>query len=150
MGNTYTSLHYHVVFGTKGREPWITRELEERIWSYMAAIARDNAMTALQIGGVEDHVHILLRAPATMALSKMAQLIKGGSSGWIRKTFPERKDFQWQDGYGAFTVSRSSIGDVTEYIRNQREHHRVKTFQEEYLAFLQRHEIDFDPRYVWD
>ncbi|MGC4014307.1 MAG: transposase [Luteolibacter sp.] len=77
-------------------------------------------------------------------------MIKGGSSGWINKTFPEMKEFQWQDGYGAFTVSRSALEEVTEYIRKQRDHHRVKTFQEEYLAFLQRHGIEFDPRYVLD
>lgn len=150
VANTFTSLHYHLVFGTKGRERWITSDIEERVWSYMAAIARENEMTALQIGGTEDHVHVLLRAPATLAPSKIAQFIKGGSSGWIHKTFPVLKDFQWQDGYGAFSVSRSAIEEVTEYIRRQREHHRVKTFQEEYIAFLQRHGVEFDPKYVLD
>lgn len=150
MANTYTSLSYHFVFSTKNRERWITTDIEERLWAYLGGIARENKMTAVQVGGVEDHVHILITAPAVLSPSKIAQLLKGGSSAWIHTNFPQFKSFKWQDGYGAFSVSRSSLPDVISYIQNQREHHRVRTFQEEYLAFLVRHEVQYDERYLWD
>jgi putative transposase len=149
MANTYTSLHYHIVFSTKNRELWIKPAFEERIWAYLGGIAKTNGMTPLQIGGIEDHVHVLLGAPAVLALAKMVQLLKGASSGWIKETFPPMKGFAWQDGYGAFTVSRSNVPSVSEYIQGQRAHHRTKTFQEEYRDFLQRHGIEIDERYVW-
>lgn len=150
MANTYTSLHYHIVFSTKNRERWIAPEMEERVWSYLGGIAKENNMTPIQIGGVEDHVHLLLGASPTLAPSKIAQLVKGGSSAWIHDTFPSLRVFSWQDGYGAFTVSRSNVDDVAAYIRGQREHHRHKSFQEEYLAFLQKHGIPYEDRYVFD
>ncbi len=150
MANTYTSLHYHIVFSTKNRERWIAPEIEERLWSYLAGIAKQNKMTPIQIGGVEDHVHLLLGASPTLAPSKIAQLVKGGSSAWVHDTFPDMKAFAWQDGYGGFTVSRSNVESVASYIRGQREHHRSKTFQEEYLALLQKHGVSYDERYLWD
>ena len=150
MANTYTSLHYHIVFSTKNRERWIMPEVEQRIWAYLGGIAKENRMKPLQIGGVEDHVHVLLGAPATLAPSKIVQLIKGGSSGWIHDTFSSMTAFAWQDGYGAFTVSKSNVPEVTAYIQGQREHHRMKAFQEEYLALLKKHDIEYDERYLWD
>jgi putative transposase len=150
MANTYTSLHYHFVFSTKNRERWITPDIEQRLWAYLGGIAKENKMTPLQIGGIEDHVHVLLGASPTLAPSNIAQLIKGGSSAWIHETFPKLKNFRWQDGYGAFSVSKSNVPDVDGYIRGQREHHRTRSFQEEYLALLQRHEIEYDERYLWD
>ncbi len=150
MANTYTSLHYHIVFSTKNRERWIMPDIEQRIWAYLGGIAKDNKMQPIQIGGIEDHVHMLFGAPATLAPSKIAQVIKGGSSAWIHETFPAMLGFAWQDGYGAFTVSMSSVPDVAAYIRSQREHHRMKTFQEEYLALLQKHQIDYKECYLWE
>jgi REP element-mobilizing transposase RayT len=150
MANTYTSLHYHIVFSTKNRERWITADIEERIWAYLGGIAREKKTKPLQIGGVDDHVHVLLGAPPTLAPSKIAQLIKGGSSAWIHGAFPNLQRFVWQDGYGAFTVSKSNLPEVTAYIQNQREHHRTRSSQEEYLAFLRKHEVEFDERYVFD
>lgn len=150
MANTYTSLHYHLVFSTKNRERWITPDIEQRIWAYLGGIARENKMTPLQIGGIEDHVHILFGASPTLAPSKITQLIKGGSSGWIHDTFPLLKGFGWQDGYGAFTVSKSNVPEVAAYIQDQRGHHRVRGFQEEYRALLQKHEIEYEERYLWD
>ena len=149
MANTYTSLHYHIVFSTKNPELWISSDVEQRIWAYLGGIARENKMRPLQISGTDDHVHVLLGAPAMLAPAKIAQLIKGGSSTWIQETFPRMNGFGWQDGYGAFTVSTSNVPSVIAYIQAQREHHRTKTFQEEYLEFLKRHEIDYDERYVW-
>jgi len=125
-------------------------DIEQRIWAYLGGIAKDNKMQPIQIGGIEDHVHMLFGAPATLAPSKIAQVIKGGSSAWIHETFPAMRGFAWQDGYGAFTVSMSSVPDVAAYIRSQREHHRMKTFQEEYLALLQKHQIDYKECYLWE
>jgi REP element-mobilizing transposase RayT len=106
-------------------------------------------MKPLQIGGIEDHVHVLLGASPVLAPAKIVQLIKGGSSAWIQETFPPLKGFGWQDGYSAFTVSRSDLPSVMEYIQGQREHHRTKSFQEEYRELLKRHGIEFDERYIW-
>jgi REP element-mobilizing transposase RayT len=150
MANTYTSLHYHIVFSTKNRERWIVPDIEERVWAYLGGILKENKMKPLQIGGIEDHVHVLLGAPATLAPSKIAQLIKGGSSAWIHNAFPKLKNFGWQDGYGAFTVSKSNIPDVTVYIQGQRKHHHLKTFEEEYVTLLKKHEIEYNERYLWD
>ena len=150
MANTFTSLHYHVVFSTKQREPWIRQKFEQRIWEYLGGIARTNGMTALCVGGVEDHMHILLELHPTMAVSKAMQLLKGGSSKWIHDTFPELAGFGWQDGYGAFTVSQSALADTKRYIQLQREHHQGRTFQDEYRAFLRKHGIEYDERYLWD
>ena len=150
MANTYTALHYHVVFSTKLRERWITPDIESRIWAYLGGIARDNKMKALCVGGIEDHVHLLVGAPPTMALSKAVQLIKGGASKWIHDTFQTLQDFAWQDGYGAFTVSKSNVPSVIVYIQKQREHHVDQTFQDEFVELLRRHEIDYDEKYLWD
>lgn len=149
MANTYTSLNYHVIFSTKNRIPWLTLEIEQRVWAFLGGIARKHKMTALQVGGVEDHIHALLMAPPTIAPCNIAKFLKGGSSLWIHDEFPWLRKFSWQDGYAAFTVSKSNIPDVVRYIKNQREHHRKKTFQEEYLEFLNVNQIEFDERYVW-
>jgi REP element-mobilizing transposase RayT len=98
VANTYTALHYHFVFSTKNRQAWIAPEIEERIWEYLGGIARSNKMTPLRVGGIEDHIHMLLGAPPTLAPSKIAQFVKGGSSAWIRDTFPQLRAFAWQDG----------------------------------------------------
>jgi REP element-mobilizing transposase RayT len=149
MANTYTSLHYHLIFSTKNREPWIRPDIEQRIWEYLGGIARQNGMKALQIGGIEDHVHLILAIPATLALSKGLQLLKGASSKWIHETFPDLATFQWQDGYGAFTVSKSQLSDVLDYVAHHHEHHKHRTFQDEYRTWLHNHGIEYDERYVW-
>ena len=149
MANTYTSLHYHVVFSTKDRYPWITLQIEQRVWSFIGRIAREHKMTALQVGGVEDHIHALVRAPPIIAPSNIAKYLKGESSLWIHHEFSSLKRFAWQDGYAAFTVSKSNVPDVIRYIKNQREHHRKKTFREEYLTLLRANNIEYDERYVW-
>jgi putative transposase len=149
VANTYTSLHYHIIFSTKNREPWIAPDIEERIYRFIGGVARTHHMTALQVGGAEDHVHALVTAPATIAPFQIAQLLKGNSSKWIHEEFESLKHFGWQDGYGAFTVSKSNIPEVVKYIQNQREHHRRKTFQEEYLEFLKANDIKYDERYLW-
>ncbi len=106
-------------------------------------------MKAVEIGGVEDHVHILLSLPATIPVSKAMQLIKGGSSKWIHETFPDQRLFSWQEEYGAFSVSVSQLDKTIAYIRRQPEHHRKVTFQEEFLLLLKKHGVEYDERYLW-
>jgi REP element-mobilizing transposase RayT len=107
-------------------------------------------MKAIEIGGVADHVHILLTLPATMPIAKAMQLIKGGSSKWVHDTFPEHRAFAWQKKYGAFGVSYSQVDNVVSYIRNQPRHHRKMSFQEEFLSLLKKHRVEFDERYLWE
>ena len=102
------------------------------------------------IGGADDHIHMLLGIPPTIPISEALKQLKGGSSGWIKQNIAGCRGFGWQDGYGAFTLSKSQESEVKDYIRNQREHHRVRTFQEEYRAFLHRHGILYNERYLWD
>ena len=106
-------------------------------------------MKAVEIGGVADHIHILLSLPPTLAISKAMQLIKGGSSKWIHETFPEQRTFAWQEEYGVFSVSVSQLDKTIEYIKGQEAHHRKMTFQEEFLALLKKHRIEYDERYLW-
>jgi putative transposase len=150
MANTFFCLHYHLVFTTKGRSCLLCGESRDRIWAYLGGIAKENETKPLCIGGTEDHVHLLLEVPPKHAVSRIVQLLKGGSSKWIHDTFPDLRAFQWQDGYAIFGVSKSLVKDVTEYIRNQEEHHRVRTFGEEIEILLGKHGIKYDRRYLLD
>lgn len=146
---SYVSAYFHCVFSTKERRRLMTPAVRERLWPFLGGIARQNKMKAIEIGGVEDHVHILLSLPSTMAISKALQLMKGGSSKWIHETFPEHRLFAWQEEYGAFSVSVSQLDKTIQYIKGQEEHHRRMTFQEEFLALLKKHRIEYDERYLW-
>jgi putative transposase len=146
---SYISSYFHCVFSTKERRRLIVPELRDRLWPFLGGIARQNKMKAIEIGGVEDHVHILLSLPSTMAVSKALQLIKGGSSKWVHETFSEHRLFAWQEEYGAFSVSVSQLDKTIEYITGQEAHHRNMTFQEEFLALLKKHRIEYDERYLW-
>ncbi|MHB8973880.1 MAG: IS200/IS605 family transposase [Pirellulaceae bacterium] len=149
MANTFTSLHYHIAFSTKRRERWLTPDIEDRIWEYLGGIAKQNGMQPHRVGGIEDHVHLVVALPPTLSVSKGVQLLKGGASKWIHETFPKMSGFAWQDGYGAFSVSKSILPEVIQYVATQREHHRHRTFQEEFLSLLTKHELEYDERYVW-
>lgn len=147
---SYVSSYFHCVFSTRERRPLISPALQQKLWPFLGGIARQNKMTTLVVGGVEDHVHILLSLPATMPIAKAMQLIKGGSSKWIHETFPDQRLFAWQEKYGAFSVSVSNLNGVIRYIRNQREHHRTRNFQEEFVRLLKKHRIEYNERYLWD
>ena len=149
MANTYASLFYHIVFSTKNRVEFIRPEIEERVWAYIGGIARKHKMTTIQVGGIEDHIHTLVMAPPSISPAEIAKYLKGDSSKWIHEEFPDLRNFGWQDGYGAFSVSKSNVPDVVKYIQNQREHHKTQTFQEEYLQFLKKHGVEYDERYLW-
>jgi putative transposase len=124
------------------------KDFRERLWAYLGGIAREHEMKALAVGGTDDHVHILLSLPATKAVSQAMREIKQGSSRWMHETcgVPE---FAWQEGYGAFSVGMNQVNTTIAYIAGQQEHHRKRDFQAEYVAFLRKHRIDYDPRYVW-
>jgi REP-associated tyrosine transposase len=125
----------------------IPETLQERLWPYLGGIARENGMTALEVGGIEDHAHVLLSLPATTPIAKAMQLLKGGASKWVHDTFPEHRGFVWQAGYGAFSIGISQVEHTRRYIANQKEHHRRMTYQEELRAFLKKHGIEYDPRW---
>jgi REP element-mobilizing transposase RayT len=147
MSHTYVASFVHCVFSTKGRRPVISPETQSRLWSFLGGIARKNGFKAVAIGGTADHAHLLLSLSATMPIAKAIQLLKGGSSKWMNETFPEK--FEWQEGYGAFSVGISGVSATVAYINAQAEHHRKRDFQAEFVAFLKKHGIDYDPRYVW-
>ena len=147
MAHSYICVHVHYIFSTKHRQKIITPELAARLWPYMGGIARENNMKALAIGGIEDHAHVLLSLPSTITIAKAIQLVKGGSSKWVSDTFSSHRDFEWQEGYSAFSISISHVDAAIAYINNQHEHHRKETFEEEYRAILKKHGIEYDERY---
>lgn len=149
MADTYYSINIHYVFSTKGRLPLITGELPERLSQFIGGILRTHGAKSLSIGGTADHLHILASLPAALSVSKIAQLVKGGSSKWVHDTFPDKLEFSWQDGYAAFSVSVSQIPATMAYIENQAEHHRKRSFQEEYVSFLKKNGVEYDERYLW-
>ena len=150
MSHTFTQLTDHVVFSTKERVELISPGLRARLYPYILTTINNQRGFARQIGGTADHVHILFDLHQSVALADCVRDIKSASSGWIHDTFPELRDFAWQEGYGAFSVSASAIPRVKSYIENQERHHRVRSFQDEFIALLDRHGIEYDPRHVWD
>jgi putative transposase len=150
MPQSYTFLHYHLVISTKNRVPAITPLIQPRLWEYLGGIVRGEGGIPIQIGGIADHVHLLVTLRQQPALADFMRQLKAVSSGWVHDNFPEAKDFWWQTGYGAFTVSHSAIEFVKAYIANQEEHHRSRTFQDEFQTLLIKHGIEFDLRYLWD
>jgi len=120
--------------------------MQERLWPYLGGIARENRMKALAIGGVADHVHALVAIPSSLSVAKSIQLLKGNSSKWIHETFRGQRDFEWQEGYGAFSIGVSGVADTVSYIQDQAEHHRVKSFQEELETFLKKHGMEYTER----
>ena len=149
MGHTYSNILIHVIFSTKNREPSIGEAIRPRLYEYMAGIARKEIGRALKIGGTEDHVHVLLSLLTDVSLAEAICKLKSLSSGWVHKTFADKATFAWQRGYGAFSVSQSNKADVIKYIERQESHHKRAAFKDEYTAFLDRHGIEYDPKYVW-
>ena len=148
MANTFSQCFYHYVFSTKARIKFIDPAIENRVWEYVGGIARNHGMSALQVGGIEDHLHGLINAKPKWAPSEIARILKGESSKWIHEEFPHLSKFSWQDGYAVFTVSKSILPRVIEYIRDQRIHHATKTFEEEYVELLELHGVDYDEQYL--
>jgi REP element-mobilizing transposase RayT len=138
------------VFSTKGRRPWINAELQPRLFEYLGGIVRNQGAMLVAAGGMPDHVHLLVSQNKQLAVADFVRDIKSNSSGWIHDTFAGMRHFAWQTGYGAFAVSYSDRDAVRQYLATQAEHHGRMTFQEEFLALLKRHEIEFDEQYLWE
>ncbi len=151
MPSTHHQLLYHIVFSTKNRKPYLVNEDRRgKVFAYMAGIAKNLEGFPLEIGGWEDHAHLLLRIPAKTAVSDFIGRLKANSSKHVNETSGLIKKFGWQEGFGAFSVSASQKDKVARYIQKQAQHHEVESFQDEYLRLLDKHEVEYDPRYVWD
>jgi putative transposase len=146
---SFASLHCHIIFSTKNRQPFIAPELQPRLFEYIGGILRNNTSPLIAAGGMPDHVHLLVSLGRAISVADIVRLIKTNSSGWFHDELRLR-EFQWQTGYGAFAVSYSAIDRVKEYFTNQSEHHRVRSYQDEFREMLRRHGIEWDERYVWD
>jgi putative transposase len=150
MPQSLSKVIIHVIFSTKNREPWLDPALRSRVHAYLATLCRDAGGEAYRVGGVADHAHIVTTLPRTLSQSELVEEIKKVSSKWIKTLASTVSRFQWQRGYGAFSVSRGQLPAVIRYVENQERHHRRIPFQEEYREFLRKHDVEFDERYVWD
>lgn len=150
MAHTYVNLLYHIIFSTKNRANMIDAELEQQLFPCIAGILRELNSTALEINGPENHVHILAAISQRHSIADIVRTIKSNSSKWVHETFRDRPSFSWPTGYAAFTVSQSAVEQVRAYIKRQKELHRGISFEDEFVAFLNRHGIKHDERYVWD
>ncbi len=150
MGQSLVKNYIHLIFSTKHRQPLIIPEVEQELHAYLGGICKRMECTPIKVGGYIDHIHILCRLSKKVALVKLLEEVKSHSSKWMKTQADELKQFYWQDGYGAFSVNPAEVDVVIKYIANQKEHHRKKTFQEEYRAFLKKYNVEYDERYVWD
>ena len=150
MAQTLVSLMVHVIFSTKNREPFITPEIEPELFAYIGGILKNHESRLLDAGGTADHVHLLISQSKNIALSALLKDVKKDSSSWIKTKGSIFRNFHWQDGYGVFSIGGSNISGLKEYIANQKEHHRRKSFQEELVQFLDAYGIEYDERYLWN
>lgn len=148
--SSYTHLVFHLVFSTKERRPLITPRLESELYPYLGGILRDQRGELLEVGGTEDHIHLLASLHSSTSMAEIVRLLKSNSSKWIREQRRFGKWLGWQTGYGAFTVSASQLATVQRYVVRQKEHHRKTDYKEEFLQLLKKHDIDYDERYLWD
>ena len=148
MSDSYTNLLFHIIFSTKNRRPLITLDLEPQLYDYIGGIIRGLGGICLELNGTEDHIHLLAKLRPDRALSDVLRELKANASGWMHEVFPELKDFSWQRGYGAFTVSQSNVEKVREYIRRQKEHHTKVSFRDEFIQFLKANGVEYDERFV--
>jgi REP element-mobilizing transposase RayT len=149
MAHTFTNLLTHVVFSTSERRPFLSETMRPDAHAYIGGILKQLRSLPVAIGGTSDHVHLLIRLPADVAVADCLRVVKTNSSRWIKERWPERHLFSWQGGYGAFTVSESNRTAVIQYIQDQEQHQERQSFQEEFLALLKKHGVDFDERFIW-
>ena len=151
MPQSLDQVYLHTIFSTKDRFAFFRdRDQQEEIHAYLASVTNKLDCKAIQIGGTADHVHLLTRLPRTVTIADFVKETKRVSSLWLRERDNEWSKFHWQAGYGVFSVSQSNVAQVVKYISHQPEHHRTQTFEDEYREFLDRHQIEYDERYVWD
>jgi REP element-mobilizing transposase RayT len=149
MPQSFGSLHCHIVFSTKNRQPLIESDLQPRLFEYMGGILRNQSSPLIAAGGMPDHVHLLVSLARTDEVADVVRVIKTNSSSWFHDAL-QMPEFQWQSGYGAFAVSYSGIEQVKKYFGNQENHHHIRTYQDEFCELLRRHGLEWDERYVWD
>jgi len=149
MSKSYTNLIYHIVFATKDRRPLITPERSERLYEYIGGTIRGLGGITLAVNGMPDHVHLLAKLRPDRSVSDVLRDLKANSSGWMHDVFPDARDFSWQKGYGAFTVSSSQIDRVSDYISRQAEHHSRQSFEDEFVGLLRKNGVEFDERFLW-
>lgn len=150
MPQSLTKLYAHLIFSTKHRQPSLDEEIRPRVHGYLASVVRSLNSPSVVVGGVADHVHILFDMGKMHAPVESVEQVKRESSKFVKRLGPEFSDFYWQRGYGMFSVSPIQVAEVENYVRSQKEHHRTKSFQDEFRGFLRRYSIEFDERYVWD
>lgn len=150
MAQSLPRVHLHLIFATKHREPTLIDDIRPRLHGYMATVLGNLRCPVVVVNSVEDHVHLLFELSSTVTISRAIEEVKKSSSKWLKQQAKIFARFAWQAGYAVFSVSESNVASVRRYIENQRAHHRRKTFQEEYLQFLERHRIAYDERYVFD
>lgn len=148
MSDSYTNLLYHVIFSTKDRRRLLTPEYEARLYDYIGGTIRAVGGISLELNGTEDHVHLLVKLRPDRALSDVLRDLKANATGWMHDVFPSLKNFSWQRGYGAFTVSHSNVETVRRYIAQQKEHHQKVSFREGFIQFLEANGIEHDERFV--
>lgn len=150
MPQSLAKVYLHITFSTKNREKRIDSAIEDRLYDYLGGICKGLECFPVQIGGYQNHVHLLCTLSRKTTLAELLEALKKNSSKWIKSIDTKYENFYWQRGYGVFSVNPSELDVVKEYIINQHEHHRVRTFEEEYRAFLKKYKVDFDERYLWD
>lgn len=150
MGQSLVQNYLHIVFSTKNREALINSKIETDLHAYLGGICNSLDCQVIKIGGYHNHVHILCLLSKKITLIKLMEELKGHSSKWIKTKGDNFKNFYWQNGYGAFSVNPSEIEKVIHYIDNQHEHHRNKSYEEEYVSFLKKYKVKYDERYIWD
>jgi putative transposase len=150
MAGTYTKLFYHIVFSTKHRQNFISTSVEEELHKYMAGIVRGVDGQCVAINGMPDHILLLVILPPKIAVSDALRIIKSNSSKWVHETHPKLQQFSWQDGFSAFTVSKSNAEPVRQYIRDQKTHHMQSDYKAELIGLLKKHDVEYDDRYIWD
>jgi putative transposase len=150
VSQSLSNILLHIIFSTKNREPWIQPEIENELYAYLALVFRECNCPAILINGAADHVHALCVLSRTITVADLLETVKKRSSKWIKTQGAFYQNFAWQAGYGAFSLGESNKASAVKYIQNQKEHHRVKTFQEEFREFLKAYQISYDEKYVWD
>ena len=150
MSQSLSNILVHIIFSTKLSKPFIAQSIKNELYSYMASILKDCDCSPIIIGGIEDHVHVLCKLSKTRSMSSVIEDVKKKSSKWIKTRGIEYKNFYWQNGYGAFSIGESQVKTLKEYIQDQEEHHRKKSFKEEFLEILNRYGVEHDERYLWD
>lgn len=149
MANTYTQIHVQFVFAVKYRNGLLIPSLKEELYQYISGIIKHHKHKLLAINGMPDHIHIFIGMRPTQSISDLMQDIKGSSSKWINEKKFLKVKFEWQEGYGAFSYSKSQVDNVINYIKNQEEHHKKESFRNEYLNFLNRFEVEYDEKYIF-